>query len=148
MALEDQQKTIHLVMSTKASTEGMDQRDAQGQAEIACGEIDQRMLFVQRIFRWKYNRKCNPMRDAGHDWDKEVGFGDAGNVEFVRHVAQLVKENSTYIPELCENDSVLIQLLVDFLQQRQAVSISHANQTMYTSRLVGQFLLSFWLPNA
>jgi hypothetical protein len=108
MALEDQQKTIHVVMSTKASTEGMDQRDAQGQAEFACREIDQRMLFVQQIFRWKYNRKCNPMRDAGHDWDKEVGFGDAGSVEFVRHVAQLVKENSTYIPELCENDSVLI----------------------------------------
>jgi hypothetical protein len=38
--------------------------------------------------------------------------------------------------------------VVDFLQQRQAVSISPANQTKYTSRLVGQFLLSFWLPNA
>ncbi|EDU45461.1 hypothetical protein PTRG_02938 [Pyrenophora tritici-repentis Pt-1C-BFP] len=129
MALEDQQKTIHLVMSTKAATEGLDSRDAQGQADIACREIDQRMHFVQQIFRWKYNRKCNPMRDADHDWDKEVGFGDASSVNFVRQVAQLVKEN------------------IDFLQQRQAVSISPANQTKYTSRLVGQFLLSFWLPS-
>ncbi|CAO2648964.1 Nn.00g099130.m01.CDS01 [Neocucurbitaria sp. VM-36] len=130
MALEDQQKTIHLVMSTKSATEGLDQRDAQGQADIACREIDARMHFIQQIFRWKYNRKCNPMRNAEHDWDKEVGFGDASSVNFVRQVAQLVKDNT------------------DFLQKRQQVSISPANQTKYTSRLVGQFLLSFWLPNA
>jgi len=129
MALEDQQKTIHLVMSTKATTERLDLRDAQSQADIACREIDQRMHFVQQIFRWKYNRKHNPMRDADHDWEKEVGFGDASSVNFVRQVAQLVKEN------------------IDFLQQRQQVSVSADNQTKYTSRLVGQFLLSFWLPS-
>ncbi|EUC35454.1 hypothetical protein COCCADRAFT_24635 [Bipolaris zeicola 26-R-13] len=129
MALEDQQKTIHLVMLTKAQTEGLDQRDAQDMADEACREIDNRMHFVQQIFRWKYNRKCNPMRDADLDWEKEVGFGDASSVNFVRQTAQLVKEN------------------IDFLQRRQAVSISPANQTKYTSRLVGQFLLSFWLPS-
>ena len=96
MALEDQQTTIHVVMSTKSKTEGMDQRDAQGQADIACREIDARMHFIQQIFRWKYNRKCNPMRNAEHDWDKEVGFGDASSVNFVRQVAQLVKDNSMY----------------------------------------------------
>ncbi|KNG49179.1 fungal zn binuclear cluster domain containing protein [Stemphylium lycopersici] len=128
MALEDQQKTIHLVMSTKAQTEGLNLRDAQDQADIACRDIDQRMHFVQQIFRWKYNRKCNPLRDSDQDWEKEAGFGDASSVNFVRQVAQLVKEN------------------IDFLQQRQSVSISPANQTKYTSRLVGQFLLSFWLP--
>ncbi|KAF1845803.1 uncharacterized protein K460DRAFT_366654 [Cucurbitaria berberidis CBS 394.84] len=130
MALEDQQKTIHVVMSTKSATDGIDQRDAQGQADIACREIDARMHFVQQIFRLKYNRKCNPLRNAELDWDKEVGFGDASSVHFVRQVAQLVKDNT------------------DFLQQRQQVSISPTNQTKYTSRLVGQFLLSFWLPNA
>jgi hypothetical protein len=105
MALEDQQKTIHLVMSTKSATEGIDQRDAQDQADIACREIDERMRFVQQIFRWKYNRKCNPMRDAELEWDKEVGFGDASSVNFVRQVAQLVKENSKsmylLIPDMC-----------------------------------------------
>jgi hypothetical protein len=105
MALEDQQKTIHLVMSTKSATEGIDQRDAQDQADIACREIDERMRFVQQIFRWKYNRKCNPMRDAELEWDKEVGFGDASSVNFVRQVAQLVKENSKsnylLVPDMC-----------------------------------------------
>jgi hypothetical protein len=94
MALEDQQKTIHLVMSTRAATEGGDTRDAQGQADVACREIDTRMLFVQQIFRWKYNRKHNPLVNADHDWEKEVGFGDRSSVEFVRQVAQLVRENS------------------------------------------------------
>jgi hypothetical protein len=97
MALEDQQKTIHLVMSTKATTEGTDQRDAQAQADIACREIDTRMLFVQQIFRWKYNRKHNPLVNVDHDWEKEVGFGDKGSVEFVRQVAQLVRDNSKFL---------------------------------------------------
>lgn len=95
MALEDQQQTIHLVMETKARTEGIDLRDAQGQADIANREIDSRIQFVQQIFRWKYNRKCNPMANADHAWDKEAGFGDASSVHFVRQVAQLVKDNST-----------------------------------------------------
>lgn len=94
MAVEDQQKTIHQVMSTKATTEGSDPRDAQGQAEIACREIDSKMLFIQQIFRWKYNRKHNPLVNADHDWEKESGFGDASSVNFVRQVAQLVRENS------------------------------------------------------
>jgi hypothetical protein len=94
MALEDQQKTIHLVMSTRATTEGTDVRDAQGQADAACREIDSRVGFVMQIFRWKYNRKHNPLVNADHDWEKEVGFGDRASVEFVRQVATLVRENS------------------------------------------------------
>jgi hypothetical protein len=73
---------------------GLNQRDAQGQADIVCREIDQRMRFVQEIFRWKYNHKYNPIRDAEQDWEKEVGYEDPSSVSFVRQVAQLVKENS------------------------------------------------------
>jgi hypothetical protein len=94
MALEDQQKTIHLVQTTKSTTEGLDVRDAQAHADHANREIDTQMHFIQQIFRWKYNRKHNPLLNADHDWEKEVGFGDAGSVNFVRQVAQLVKENS------------------------------------------------------
>jgi hypothetical protein len=112
MALEDQQKTIHLVMSTKATTERLDMRDAQSQADIACREIDQRMHFVQQIFRWKYNRKHNPMRDVDHDWEKEAGFGDASSVNFVRQVAQLVKENSTLNLSLCCTVSKEVSLMI------------------------------------
>ncbi|KAJ4344692.1 uncharacterized protein N0V89_012436 [Didymosphaeria variabile] len=128
MAHEDQQKTIHQVMATRAVTEGFDPRDAQAQADIANREVDQRMNFVSQIFRWKYNRKCNPLRDCEQDWEKEAGFGDETSVTFVRSVAQLVKEN------------------IDYLQQRQGISISPANQGKYTARLVAPFLLSFWLP--
>lgn len=128
MAHEDQQKTIHLIMETKSKIERWDRKEAQARAELACRDIDSRMGFITQIFRWKYNRKCNPLRDANLDWEKEVGFGDASSVNFVRQVAQLIKEN------------------IDFLQVRQGVSISEHNQTKYTSRLVGRFLLSFWLP--
>jgi hypothetical protein len=94
MALEDQQKNVHLVMSTRAATEGVDIRDAQSQAEAACREIDTRMLFVNQIFRWKYNRTYNPLVNSEFDWEKEVGFGDKSSVEFVRQVAKLVTKNS------------------------------------------------------
>ncbi|KAF1914878.1 hypothetical protein BDU57DRAFT_520076 [Ampelomyces quisqualis] len=130
MALEDQQKTIHLVMATRSATEGTDPRDAQGQADVACREIDNRVQFVMQIFRWKYNRKHNPIADESRDWEKESGFGGRGDVDFVRKVSTLVKENT------------------DYLRQQTRVSISHANQTHYSARLVGDFLLSFWLPNA
>lgn len=128
MAQEDQQKTTHQVMATRAVTENFDPRDAQAQADIANREVDQRMNFVSQIFRWKYNRKCNPLRDCEQDWEKEAGFGDETSVTFVRSVAQLVKEN------------------IDYLTQRQGISVSHSNQGKYTSRLVAPFLLSFWLP--
>ncbi|KAF3052984.1 hypothetical protein E8E11_009650 [Didymella keratinophila] len=128
MALEDQQKTIHLVQTTKTQTEGLDNRDAQALADHANREIDDQAHFIQQIFRWKYNRKHNPLLNSDHDWEKEVGFGDASSVSFVRQVAQLVKENT------------------DYLQQRLAVSISSDNQTKYSSRLVSKFLMSFWMP--
>jgi hypothetical protein len=98
MAHEDQQMTVHQVMQTRAVSEGWDVRDAQAQADIACREIDARMNFVSQIFRWKYNRKCNPIRDAELEWGKEVGFGDESSVTFVRSVSQLVKENSEFSP--------------------------------------------------
>jgi hypothetical protein len=146
MALEDQQKTIHLVQTTKSSTENVDVRDAQMHAENACREIDVRMHFIQQIFRWKYNRKCNPLLNSEHDWANEVGFGDASSVHFVRQVAQLVRENSESTVSCNVSMRHANRPSADYLQHRRAVSISSANQTQYTSRLVGQFLLSFWMP--
>ncbi|KAF2280899.1 uncharacterized protein EI97DRAFT_12568 [Westerdykella ornata] len=156
MVAEEQQKTVHQVMETRARTDaGIDGQGGGGaqdgrtsssqtydrerevrigqiyreKAEEACREIDARTNFVNELFRWKYNRKVNPLRDAESlDWRGEMGFEGEGGVAFVRRVAQLVRENT------------------DFLRMRSHVSISHANQAQYTSRLVGQFLLSFWLP--
>jgi hypothetical protein len=146
MAMEDQQMTMHCVMETKARTEGA--HGTQGKADIACREIDGRMNFISQIFRWKYNRKCNPLRDCDLDWEKEVGFGDETSVAFVRQVAQLVKDNSKSLRSTSTKaECGLTTTTVDYLQQRQGVSIASANQTKYTSRLVGQFLLSFWYPS-
>lgn len=110
MAQEDQQQTTHQVMSTRAVTEAFDPRDAQAQAENANREVDQHMNFISQIFRWKYNRKCNPLRDCEQDWEKEAGFGDETSVTFVRSVSQLVKENSESPPPL---NSVGERLLID-----------------------------------
>lgn len=107
MALEDQQKTIHLVQTTKATTEGLDPRDVQNHADYANRDIDTQLHFIQQIFRWKYNRKHNPLLNADHDWEKEAGFGDASNVNFVRQVAQLVKENSKSLPYLTNDVKML-----------------------------------------
>lgn len=152
MALEDQQKTVHLVMSTRAESDEpgnpIRARDMQDQADHACREIDARVHFVQQIFRWKYNRKHNPLLNPDMDWEKESGFGDKDSVSFVRKVAHLVRENSK-LPTL---DGVCFDSAnvgtADYLQQQQRVSISSENQTKYSSRLVGTFLMSFYLPNA
>ena len=145
MALEDQQKTIHLVQTTRSSSEGVDVRDAQAHADHANRDIDSQMHFIQQIFRWKYNRKHNPLLNPDLDWEKEVGFGDASSVNFVRQVAQLVKENSKCISSKQDEQDANFTT-ADYLQQRLAVSISSDNQTKYSSRIVGKFLMSFWMP--
>jgi hypothetical protein len=152
MALEDQQQTVHLVMSTRAESDEPGSlgraRDMQDQADHACREIDARVHFVQQIFRWKYNRKHNPLLNPELDWEKESGFGDKSSVDFVRKVAHLVRENSKSTCPYGVSTEFANVTIADYLQQQQRVSISSANQTKYSSRLVGQFLLSFWLPNA
>lgn len=127
MAHEDNQKTIHLVMETKAASGEISQQEGQITSDAACREIDNKFSFITAIFRWKYNRSCNPLRDSEHDWMSKLK--DEHALQFVRNVSGLVKECS------------------DYLNKRSYVSISAANQASYTSRLVGQFLLSFWLPS-
>lgn len=127
MVAEEQQKTVHQVMETRSRTDaGVDGQgggggrvlsDAQQEAhrarsewigqvyrekaEEACREIDARAAFVNELFRWKYNRKVNPLRDAETvDWRGELGFEGEGSVGFVRRVGQLVKENSEFAPFL------------------------------------------------
>ncbi|KAF2200750.1 hypothetical protein GQ43DRAFT_463734 [Delitschia confertaspora ATCC 74209] len=128
MASEEQQKTVHLVMETNAHSGELRVEEARRRAEDACKEIDRQFRFVMMVFRWKYMRKVNPIRDADLEWEGESGFG-GGFGGWVREVAGLVRENNV------------------FLSTRQFVDISHDNQIKYTSRLVGRFLLSFWTPS-
>lgn len=119
MAHEDQQKTLHVVMETKHTTEGINRLDAQARANHACREIDSRMDFICQIFRWKYNRKWNPLRDSDHDWRGELGFGDKDSVEFIKAVSQLVKENSMSCPFTCPHYRIHVDIC-------QLISCKHA----------------------
>jgi hypothetical protein len=94
MALEDQQKNLHYCMSTRAATTGADERDAQGQAEAVCREIDTWMSFVQQIFRRKYIGEHNIFVNSECDWAKEVEFEETDGMGIVRQIGQLVKVNS------------------------------------------------------
>ncbi|KAF2499762.1 hypothetical protein BU16DRAFT_282695 [Lophium mytilinum] len=127
MAHEDNQQTIHLVMETRAASLEILPQEAKAQSELACKDIDEQFAFVMAIFRWKYNRSYNPLKDSEIDWMSKLK--DAGAIKFVRDVAGLVTENS------------------DYLYRRQHVSIAQENQGQYGSRLTAQFLLSFWLPS-
>jgi hypothetical protein len=92
IALEDQQQTIHSVMSIRAKTELRDARVAQEQASAACRDIDKWMLFVMQIFLWKYNHKHDPFQNATPDW-KEAASRDEESVPFIEKVARLVTTN-------------------------------------------------------
>jgi hypothetical protein len=127
MAHEDNQKTIHLVTQTKAASHEMSVQDAEAQSDATCEDIDGKFSFIMGIFRWKYNRGYNPLRDSEQDWMSKLK--DPGAIQFARDVSILVRENTGY------------------LDRRQRIKICTANQTQYTSRLVAQFLLSFWLPS-
>jgi hypothetical protein len=143
MAHEEMQKTIHLVQLTKAATENRDSRQLQDYADIANRDIDSRMHFINQIFRWKYNRKYNPLRDADHDWNKEVGFGDENSVTFVRQVAQLVKENSKLMPfELCMYALTVSSRLFDGETIRQHLACQPGQLLIQARRQVPALVLA------
>ena len=93
MAHEDNQKTIHLVTQTKAASHEMSVQDAEAQSNATCEDIDGKFSFIMGIFRWKYNRGYNPLRDSEQDWMSKLK--DPGAIQFARDVSILVRENST-----------------------------------------------------
>jgi hypothetical protein len=98
MAHEDSQQTIHNVMETKAASQEIMPQEARMKSEQSCQNIDERFKFVTAIFRWKYNRSYNPLKDSDVDWMSKLK--DAGAIKFVRDVAGLVTENSEYYLDL------------------------------------------------
>jgi len=107
MAHEDNQKTIHLVTQTKAASHEMSVQDAETQSDATCEDIDGKFSFIMGIFRWKYNRGYNPLRDSEQDWMSKLK--DPGAIQFARDVSILVRENSTCrsfrIEEILANES-------------------------------------------
>jgi len=90
IALERQQSTLFQFASAE-----VDSDTGPNQVDKAYREIDNKFMFMTEIFRWKYNRKINPLKEPpslkepdsmGHQWK------DA-DVMFVRNIANLVREN-------------------------------------------------------
>lgn len=97
MALEDTQKTIHdffdsgMALSECSKEEEL---DLKCQGEELCRAIDDRFMFIMTLFRLKYNRTSNPLRDDNEDW--ETKLKDQRTSRFVRNVSSLVKEKCKY----------------------------------------------------
>jgi len=126
MCFEDVQRTAHTNQDADAAMGQMSDWEAASRAEEACRLIDEKFGFMSNLFRWKYHRGFNPLRD----WEdpKVQAKLSASSLAFVRDVAGLVNEKH------------------DFLVQKQYIPILKANQDKYTSRLVARFLLEFWGP--
>jgi hypothetical protein len=92
MVMEDQQKTIQLVMRTRSATEHLDEQEAQRDADAACRDIDTCAEVVMRMFWCKYDRKPNPILDTNQNVCKGMSFGDDRSVEFDRQVKVLVRD--------------------------------------------------------
>ncbi|KAF2433321.1 hypothetical protein EJ08DRAFT_74714 [Tothia fuscella] len=126
MCFETIQKTVHGNQDIQAKKGLMTEWEAAQRAEESCRMIDQKFGFITNLFRWKYHRGFNPLRDW-EDGKVQSTLGDSGT-DFVRAVAGLVNEK------------------YDFLYEKQHIAILKDNQDNYTSRLVARFLLSFWGP--
>jgi len=88
MAIEDQQKTIQCVGLAYYSSVS-----AKKNANIACCNLDKEFGSITHLFRLRFIRKVNPLRDAHLEWEGQTGFKDQQTVNFMRSVAKLVKNN-------------------------------------------------------
>ncbi|KAF2842791.1 hypothetical protein M501DRAFT_993562 [Patellaria atrata CBS 101060] len=121
MALEDSQKTIHIIMDSKAAQGELQQREADYLAEVANVSIDGQFHFITELFRLKY-KGINPFHT---DETKKLG---ANAMMFLKDVKGLFHEKENY------------------LYNRQYVRIETAVQGKYTSRLVARFMFGQGIP--
>lgn len=95
MCFEEVQRTAHANQDADALMGQMDEWDATQSAEAACRCIDEKFQFMANLFRWKYHRGFNPLRDYEDPKVRETL--SESSLLFVRSVAALVQEKS----ELC-----------------------------------------------
>ena len=90
IALERQQSTLFLFASGE-----VDSDTGPNQVDKACREIDNKFMFMTQIFRWKYNRKINPLKEPPslRELDPMGRVWKDADVMFVRNIANLVREN-------------------------------------------------------
>lgn len=95
MSFELTQRLVHVVADADAAMGKYSFRDAEYVAETACRAIDEKFAFISNLFRWKYHRGFNPLREVERDSVKQV-LGENG-VEFVRGVIALIAEKREYL---------------------------------------------------
>jgi hypothetical protein len=69
-----------------------DYEEAERIADRACRDIDEKMKFITQIFRWKYCRATNPLRDMNANWTAQLR--DENVIKFVKDVTWLISEQS------------------------------------------------------
>jgi len=144
MVHEETQKTAHIIADSNYAQGICTERQAEREAEKACQNIDDRFFFITNLFRWKYNRGFNPFNKTKPEKMTEVlGVKAMGFVSKIHH---LVSEKCKPTSNNISDHLLTVPLTVEYLHQRRYVSISTDNQELYTSRLVGRFLLSFLDP--
>lgn len=92
MCFEEVQRTAHANQDADALMGQMDEWDATQSAEGACRCIDEKFQFMANLFRWKYHRGFNPLRDYEEPKVRETL--SESSLLFVRSVAALVQEKS------------------------------------------------------
>jgi hypothetical protein len=90
MCFENIQRMVHGDQDIQAKKGRITEFEAAQRAEESCRLIDEKFGFIANLFRWKYHRGFNPLRDW-EDGKVQSTLGESG-VDFVRGVAGLVHE--------------------------------------------------------
>jgi len=81
---------VHIISDSQAKRGHVGAGEARRKAEEACRAIDERFGFIVTLFRWKYNRTFNPLRNVQDV--KTLGCLGEKARGFVRDVHALVTE--------------------------------------------------------
>jgi hypothetical protein len=92
MCFEEVQRTTHGNQDIEAKRGRITEWEASQRAEESCRLIDEKFTFVTNLFRWKYHRGFNPLKDS-EDEKVQKTLGESA-IDFVRGVAGLVAEKS------------------------------------------------------
>lgn len=92
-ALGHHQRTIYGSIYWTSDSENMPFKP-DFRPDLACKNIDNRFFFIVSLFKHKFNRKLNPLKDLEHDWQGVLGLS---GMDFVQRVVDLVQEDSKYI---------------------------------------------------
>jgi hypothetical protein len=92
MCFEEVQRTVHGNQDIEVKKGRITEWEAAQRAEESCRLIDEKFTFIANLFRWKYHRGFNPLRD----WEDEKVQRTLGEsaIEFVRGVNLLVADKS------------------------------------------------------